>query len=201
VVVPHKYFSPLPAAAPASSSAAAATPAPAASAPRDPVAAESVAAGSADVVDTTPGGLPRRRSRHRESEPEQPSRPAGRADGARVAAVPPDESFAGLAAFATAGRESTGPETATVEGSGQFGVPAAAGDEAVEEDTLGLRRETDAPATAGGRAQGLGVESVEGPAAVHDRVPGPGPESAVAPARSDRRESTEHRIEESDWST
>ncbi|MFJ3305288.1 ATP-binding protein [Streptomyces sp. NPDC086549] len=163
VVVPHKYFSPLTAATPATTPAAPATPAPAAPAADDPVVTEPVQADTADMVDTTPGGLPRRRSRHRETEPDRSPQRADRADVTRVAAVPPDESFAGLAAFATAGRESTGPETATADRSlAEFGIPAAAGHESTEEETLGLRREPEAPAT------------------------------------SDRRESTSHRIEESD---
>ncbi|MFG2426892.1 ATP-binding protein [Streptomyces sp. NPDC048590] len=130
VVVPHKYFSHLPASVVEPSVPAAAAgnePAP------GPVAA---AAALADItgttteappaMDTTPGGLPRRRSRRADA----PSAPAGAAGGTEesvtgrttgvlpartpesVAAVPPDASFAGLAAFATAGRES-GPAGTT----------------------------------------------------------------------------------------
>ncbi|WP_369251404.1 sensor histidine kinase [Streptomyces sp. R41] len=98
VVVPHKYFSPLPAVtepvAPSAAPATSAEPAPVASAK------------TAEAVDTTPGGLPRRRSRR--SDPPTPSarpRPAERTEET-MAAVPPDASFTGLAAFATAGRES-----------------------------------------------------------------------------------------------
>ncbi|KOU61766.1 ATP-binding protein [Streptomyces sp. MMG1533] len=100
VVVPHKYFSQLPAVTPAAPApvvqAAAATPA------QVPAAVES-AAEESDAVDTTPGGLPRRRSKRSETERHQP---AERTEGAGVLAVPPDASFTGLAAFATAGRES-----------------------------------------------------------------------------------------------
>ncbi|MEV0182282.1 ATP-binding protein [Streptomyces sp. NPDC050625] len=209
VVVPHKYFSPLSAAAPATAPAAptaSVATAPATPAPQSPEPAESMEADGTGLVDTTPGGLPRRRSRRREAEAEevQSPQPAGRADGTKVAAVPPDESFAGLAAFATAGRESAGPETATGpetptvdRSSAEFGIPVTTGDESAEEDTLGLRRESAAPGTDDGSAHGRGAEPVEA-AAADDRASGPGPESAVAPAPFDGRESTEHRIEESD---
>ncbi|MCF3129724.1 sensor histidine kinase [Streptomyces olivochromogenes] len=123
VVVPHKYFSPLPTAAPATTPAAGTpvTGTPAVSAPetatvQGPFTTEASAAGIADTVDTTettPGGLPRRRSRRRETEPaEQPAR----TESATVAPVPPDESFAGLAAFATAGRDATGSGPSAVDG-------------------------------------------------------------------------------------
>ncbi|MEU6063787.1 ATP-binding protein [Streptomyces sp. NPDC047082] len=198
VVVPHKYFSPLPAATPATAPATPAAPATAALAPHGPEPDESVEAGSTGPVDTTPGGLPRRRSRRREAEEARSPQPAGRADGTKVAPVPPDESFAGLAAFATAGRESAGSETAPADRSSmEFGIPVAVGHESAEEDTLGLRRESAAPGTDEGRAHGRAAEPVE-TAAAHDRASGPGPESAVAPAPFDGRESTEHRIEESD---
>ncbi|MEU0132585.1 ATP-binding protein [Streptomyces sp. NPDC006296] len=125
VVVPHKYFSHLSApvaepvrpaagrpepAAPLARRAAPAVaqaPAPAASA----VPVESTE--DVEAVDTTPGGLPRRRSRR----PDAPSaRPAGADRTAEsVAAVPPDASFAGLAAFATAGRESVPPGATTAQ--------------------------------------------------------------------------------------
>ena len=106
VVVPHKYFSPLPAAtsvAPAAAAAPAAAPAAVpAQAPAD----------TADAVDTTPGGLPRRRSRRDEPARHQPAGRPEAAEDTAVLAVPPDASFAGLAAFATAGRppgEDDGP--------------------------------------------------------------------------------------------
>ncbi|MGW0812225.1 ATP-binding protein [Streptomyces viridiviolaceus] len=96
VVVPHKYFSPLPAAAPA--------PPPTAAVPSGRPAA---APAGDDAARTTPGGLPRRRSRR--DEPAAGRTPAGSTgrDGGSsdVPAVPPDASFAGLAAFATAGRD------------------------------------------------------------------------------------------------
>ncbi|WP_406470969.1 ATP-binding protein [Streptomyces sp. NBC_01615] len=102
VVVPHKYFSPL--AAPVAEPVAPAAAVETASA-RESVEAPP-AAGAGDV-DTTPGGLPRRRSR-RTDAPATPVRSVERTEEP-VAAVPPDTSFAGLAAFATAGRESAPP--------------------------------------------------------------------------------------------
>jgi len=114
VVVPHKYFSPLPAAA----SAAAATPAvqPAEPAPVRTAAAAEWVAEPGEAVDTTPGGLPRRRSRRNETVRHEPAERPERTEELSVGAVPPDASFAGLAAFATAGREvgeeSTEEETA-----------------------------------------------------------------------------------------
>ncbi|MFJ8533685.1 ATP-binding protein [Streptomyces sp. NPDC093591] len=114
VVVPHKYFSPLPAAAPA----AAATPAaqPAEAAPVRTAAAAEWVAEPGEAVDTTPGGLPRRRSKRNEAAAPQPAERRERTEETAVSAVPPDASFAGLAAFATAGREageeSTEEETA-----------------------------------------------------------------------------------------
>ncbi|GGQ12554.1 ATP-binding protein [Streptomyces mutabilis] len=131
VVVPHKYFSPLPAAATAAPQAPQATDvtgeawpaapaAPAAAAPAPgPVGAPAPTGG--DTVETTPGGLPRRRSRrgeptHAEAHPPVPSSAPGsvtydaRPGPYERSAVPPDASFAGLAAFATAGRDA-GPAT------------------------------------------------------------------------------------------
>ncbi|MFJ9705208.1 sensor histidine kinase [Streptomyces sp. NPDC101234] len=114
VVVPHKYFSPLPAAAPAPMTASAA---PAAASPvqaHGPVAVETVTQPeSGETLETTPGGLPRRRSRRREEE--QPGERTARTQGAAFPAVPPEESFAGLAAFATAGRAPAADETADSE--------------------------------------------------------------------------------------
>lgn len=102
VVVPHKYFSPLPMAATATAAPApevrTATAAPAA----ESVTAPGPQAVQAETGQTTPGGLPRRRSRRNETEA---PRPAERTDRNTVAAVPPDASFSGLAAFATAGRD------------------------------------------------------------------------------------------------
>ncbi|TXS43190.1 ATP-binding protein [Streptomyces sp. uw30] len=114
VVVPHKYFSPLPASA---------SPAPATT-PTAPAREPAVVAETADpadlaqaeAMDTTPGGLPRRRSRRHEEPRHEPTvRPEGMDRTTSVAAVPPDASFAGLAAFATAGREA-GEEGATAHG-------------------------------------------------------------------------------------
>ncbi|MFS8197812.1 sensor histidine kinase [Streptomyces sp. CWNU-52B] len=101
VVVPHKYFSQLPAIVTA--------PAPAAQVPAAPgtdvVETEAVEqAEPEETGDTTPGGLPRRRRR---AEPERSKPPVREDESAATAshAVPPDASFTGLAAFATAGRE------------------------------------------------------------------------------------------------
>ncbi|OKK04173.1 sensor histidine kinase [Streptomyces sp. CB02400] len=98
VVVPHKYFSPLP--------ATAVTETPAAEPGPEPPAAGAGPApdGSAESADTTPGGLPRRRSGRTGADAPRPLAPAGPVTGADAASVPPDASFAGLAAFATAGR-------------------------------------------------------------------------------------------------
>ncbi|MFD5571431.1 ATP-binding protein [Streptomyces cadmiisoli] len=107
VVVPHKYFSPLPAA-----TAPATAPAAAASAPAGEAVDDAPAAGSGDREDTTPGGLPRRRGRRSGATVPEPAVRTGRSGETAVSPVPPDRSFAGLAAFATAGRETseeTGP--------------------------------------------------------------------------------------------
>ncbi|MFD3736394.1 hypothetical protein ACFWVE_34840, partial [Streptomyces sp. NPDC058632] len=147
VVVPHKYFSPPPAAgeAPAAPAAAARAgvpvlpwtavtddgeadlwPADSAETPGSDTFPE-----SAGAVDTTPGGLPRRRSSRRtEAEPRQPGR-AGHSDRSTVTAVPPDASFTGLAAFATAGRDIAGRDAGErVSGERDTGAApeAAAGD-------------------------------------------------------------------------
>ncbi|MFE5211374.1 ATP-binding protein [Streptomyces sp. NPDC056600] len=111
VVVPHKYFSPL-AAAPVATAPERAPGLPA-------VPAQSAPGHDTDDVETTgdstPGGLPRRRSIRRSAPAAQrePARaeateaPARRSAG--VPDVPPDASFAGLAAFATAGRDTGAP--------------------------------------------------------------------------------------------
>ncbi|MGW0697370.1 ATP-binding protein [Streptomyces sp. NPDC002738] len=117
VVVPHKFFSPLPAVvsgpAPAAAPAAAAVP------------VRTVPVDSSGAVDTTPGGLPRRRSIRNDLVGPQPGVAVR---GQSVAAVPPDASFAGLAAFATAGRDSGPPrETATDRAPVTGGVPVAEG--------------------------------------------------------------------------
>ena len=120
VVVPHKYFSPLPAAAPAT----AATPATrsAAAAPVHPEADAETVAEPAEGVDTTPGGLPRRRSKRNEAEGAVRHQPAERTEETKVFAVPPDASFTGLAAFATAGRGSS--EESDGDSAGAEPVPA-----------------------------------------------------------------------------
>ncbi|WP_392756688.1 sensor histidine kinase [Streptomyces sp. LN590] len=104
VVVPHKFFSQLPAAVTEPAPAAVAAPAP------EPVRTGSVE--TAEALDTTPGGLPRRRSIRNDIAVPQP----GAADRKEtVAAVPPDASFTGLAAFATAGRASGAPRETTTD--------------------------------------------------------------------------------------
>ncbi len=125
VVVPHKYFSPLPAAAPAT----AATPAVQAAgrALAHTATAAEPAAEPGEAVDTTPGGLPRRRSKRNEAAAPQPAERRERTEETVVSAVPPDASFAGLAAFATAGRE-PGEESTT-------GGAAPAGRESTEHRT------------------------------------------------------------------
>ena len=129
VVVPHKYFSRLPAAAVTGSPSfqAAATAATGEASPGTAVARSP--AETAEAADTTPGGLPRRRSKRGETARPQA---AERAEGAEraertgemaVSVVPPDASFTGLAAFANAGREIPGEE------------PASAGREFTEHST------------------------------------------------------------------
>ncbi|MEU6549497.1 ATP-binding protein [Streptomyces sp. NPDC046915] len=111
VVVPHKYFSPLAATAPATAQGSApaavqaSTIAPDIATDLDTATAP---ADSAGAVDTTPGGLPRRRSKRREPEDRHQAERTSRPEPSSVTAVPPDASFAGLAAFATAGREPGG---------------------------------------------------------------------------------------------
>ncbi|MEU3383016.1 ATP-binding protein [Streptomyces caelestis] len=101
VVVPHKYFSPLPAGATTQAAPAPDVRTAAAAPARETVTAPAPAA-RPESVETTPGGLPRRRSKR--SETDGP-RQAERTDRSTVSAVPPDASFSGLAAFATAGRD------------------------------------------------------------------------------------------------
>ncbi|MEF9908272.1 sensor histidine kinase [Streptomyces sp. P9-A2] len=124
VVVPHKYFSPLPTGTEAVAALAARVPAATSVLPwtavtddgeadlwpADPAEApgSETFPDSAGAVDTTPGGLPRRRSgRRAEAEPRRTGRPE-RGERSSVTAVPPDASFTGLAAFATAGRDIAG---------------------------------------------------------------------------------------------
>ncbi|MBK3573290.1 ATP-binding protein [Streptomyces sp. MBT65] len=107
VVVPHKYFSQLPPAAVAATPSfqAAAT----AAMTRVPAGTETPAE-PVEAADTTPGGLPRRRSRRGGTARPPAAERAERAGEMAVSVVPPDASFAGLAAFASAGREAPGEE-------------------------------------------------------------------------------------------
>ncbi|WP_180686414.1 ATP-binding protein [Streptomyces gossypiisoli] len=127
VVVPHKYFSPLPAATPATASATAPTVSEAAATAPRPATAEP-ATDAAEAQDTTPGGLPRRRSRRSEPGDPAPAARAARTEEAAASAVPPDTSFTGLAAFATAGREHS-------EGSGPADRESSAVRESAEHRT------------------------------------------------------------------
>lgn len=119
VVVPHKYFShlPVPATEPAGPAVEQAVPAAAAAPVESTRAIEPVeasgptgAGGAAETEDTTPGGLPRRRSRRAGERTAR--QPAADRTAESVAAVPPDASFTGLAAFATA---SAPPGTGTAD--------------------------------------------------------------------------------------
>jgi hypothetical protein len=105
VVVPHKYFSPLPTAAPVVQASA---PAPVREETPMPPVGTTETVGAGETAETTPGGLPRRRSRRSEEARHEPAERTERTqeETSAVSAVPPDASFAGLAAFATAGRES-----------------------------------------------------------------------------------------------
>ncbi|WDV56325.1 ATP-binding protein [Streptomyces coeruleorubidus] len=115
VVVPHKYFSPLPAAA-TTQAAPAPEARPVAAPARETVTAPEPAAESG-AVETTPGGLPRRRSKRNEADG---PRQVERTDRSTVSAVPPDASFSGLAAFATAGRDAQ----ETAQAADDRGTPA-----------------------------------------------------------------------------
>ncbi|MFF7415330.1 sensor histidine kinase [Streptomyces lydicus] len=128
VVVPHKYFSPLAVTDPAP------TPMPTAAAEPDPVQTASIE--SAGVVDTTPGGLPRRRGRRSETSAPR-SLPLERTEEA-VAVVPPDTSFTGLAAFATAGRKSNPPRATTADR-----TPATGGEGVAEREFMHRTEESD----------------------------------------------------------
>ncbi|MEV8539832.1 ATP-binding protein [Streptomyces sp. NPDC051572] len=120
VVVPHKYFSQLPASAVTGTPSFQAAATAATAAANRGTAVAQAPAETVEAEDTTPGGLPRRRSRRGETARPQP---AGRTGEMAVSAVPPDASFTGLAAFATAGREAPGEE------------PASAGREFTEHST------------------------------------------------------------------
>ncbi|MEU5579041.1 ATP-binding protein [Streptomyces huasconensis] len=101
VVVPHKYFSQLPATAAPDRLSVPAPRTETDTAPRSPEAPARAA--TAPDAETTPGGLPkRRRSTPREAAPATAGAPVA---AAAPSVVPPDTSFTGLAAFATAGRE------------------------------------------------------------------------------------------------
>ncbi|MFG2653137.1 ATP-binding protein [Streptomyces sp. NPDC048436] len=113
VVVPHKYFSRLPAAS-VTAPAAPAAPAQAQSKtePQAPaVAAAEEPAAEGPAADITPGGLPRRRSKRTDAPKGAEDKPAARAATPAQPVAPPDASFTGLAAFATAGRETVEPRT------------------------------------------------------------------------------------------
>ncbi len=130
IVVPHKYFSPVPASTAATAPAA---PAAATATATEPASRTAVAIAPAETLvgddgETTPGGLPRRRSKRGEAARHEPVERTERSEGTAVAAVPPDASFAGLAAFATAGREPG-------EGEGADGDDATAGRESTEHHT------------------------------------------------------------------
>jgi signal transduction histidine kinase len=127
VVVPHKYFSPLP--------AAVTEPAPAAAVTASPEPVQTAPEQTADDVDTTPGGLPRRRSRRSDPATASPRPRSAERTEEPVAAVPPDASFAGLAAFATAGRESAPPRETTSDRDPAAGAEATAGREFNEHRT------------------------------------------------------------------
>ncbi|WP_329167139.1 ATP-binding protein (plasmid) [Streptomyces sp. NBC_01717] len=107
VVVPHKHFSPLPAAV----IAAAPTAAVESATVREPVM--SVLVESIEAMDTTPGGLPWRRSIRNDLVGSQLS--VAHRSKESVAVAPPDASFTGLAAFATAGRASGPPRETTTD--------------------------------------------------------------------------------------
>ncbi|MEU6769494.1 ATP-binding protein [Streptomyces sp. NPDC046853] len=110
VVVPHKYFSQLPAAPVTAPDRAARTETPAVeAAPRTEPPAAPAAPAPAD--DVTPGGLPRRRSKRTESPTGADTEPAATTGTHAAPVVPPDASFTGMAAFATAGRETDEPRT------------------------------------------------------------------------------------------
>ncbi|MFG2560928.1 sensor histidine kinase [Streptomyces sp. NPDC048496] len=125
VVVPHKYFSPLPAAVTAA--------APAATAAETPEPVQAVPVESIEAMDTTAGGLPRRRSRRSDT-----AEPRPRAAERTVAAVPPDSSFTGLTAFATAGRESGPPHETTADR-----APATGGETTAEREFKHRTEESD----------------------------------------------------------
>ncbi|MFF3483230.1 sensor histidine kinase [Streptomyces sp. NPDC002701] len=124
VVVPHKYFSRLPAAVTA----------PAAPGTASAGNAAADGAGPAETEETTPGGLPRRRRRTGSGHPRAAVRQEASVATASHA-VPPDESFAGLAAFATAGREPAADREPTTGREPGTDREPASGDESTEHRT------------------------------------------------------------------
>ncbi|WP_413760117.1 ATP-binding protein [Streptomyces sp. MMBL 11-3] len=138
VVVPHKYFTRLP--APVTSPAAPDT--------AQAEAGEAAAAVREGSGDTTPGGLPRRR-RRTGSEPAGSPAPADEPVATASHAVPPDASFAGLAAFATAGREPSAVREPAVgrEPSATREQPAAREPSAHREPAAGPAPDPGAPST------------------------------------------------------
>ncbi|MEV0238383.1 ATP-binding protein [Streptomyces sp. NPDC050674] len=121
VVVPHKYFSPLPTAVTAPAPPAQEVRAAAAAPARETVTTSAPPAAPAETGETTPGGLPRRRSRRNETEASKPAERTDRTGRGTVAAVPPDASFSGLAAFATAGRDAAEASPAADDGDTRAG--------------------------------------------------------------------------------
>ncbi|MFE9680106.1 sensor histidine kinase [Streptomyces sp. NPDC006285] len=124
VVVPHKYFSRLPAAVTA----------PAAPGTASAGNAAADGTGPAETGETTPGGLPRRRRRTGSGHPRAAVRQEASVATASHA-VPPDESFAGLAAFATAGREPAADREPTAGREPSTDREPASGDESTEHRT------------------------------------------------------------------
>lgn len=118
VVIPHKYFSTLP--GPSSAPA----PVPAVPAPKSPPVTDVVRPAGEGAVETTPGGLPRRRRR---SDPTLQSPPAGPTGRTADSAVPPDSSFAGMAAFANAARAHTTAATSSEPGAAGVSGSTAGG--------------------------------------------------------------------------
>lgn len=171
-----------------------------------PGAAGAAAAGAPDgeAADTTPGGLPRRRRRTEAAGSGQAGTEAGRsgqagteaarsgraggqdrAEGgtgasADVYAVPPDASFAGLAAFATAGRGTT------------TGRESGAGRETVADR---------GPAAGSGSGADHETTTGNGPASESEPVPDSATEGGTPSADDTPEQHPEHRTEESDWST
>lgn len=118
VVVPHKYFSQLPTASVTAPAQARTQVSAVEAAPRpEPLVAPAAQRTTADAAaaeaagDITPGGLPRRRSKRTDSPQGADPRPEATTGTPVPPVVPPDASFTGMAAFATAGRETDEPRT------------------------------------------------------------------------------------------